>query len=67
MSTERLKIKNLNHISNIREDKAEISKVDINHLLAKVRNKEKKERNVNYIFVGLVCGVVAITGVIATL
>ncbi|MDC0216171.1 hypothetical protein OAJ75_03680 [Candidatus Pelagibacter sp.] len=67
MSTERLKIKNLNHISNIREDKAEISKVDINHLLAKVRNKEKKERNENYIFVGLVCGVVAITGVIATL
>ena len=67
MSTEPLKIKNLNHISNIREDKAEISKVDINHLLAKVRNKEKKERNENYIFVGLVCGVVAITGVIATL
>tara|TARA_Y100000590_G_C14881203_1_gene699024 strand:+ start:284 stop:496 length:213 start_codon:yes stop_codon:yes gene_type:complete len=43
------------------------AKVDINNLLKKVRTEEKKEKKENFIFLGLVCGVVAITGVIASL
>tara|TARA_B100001175_G_C19086920_1_gene438577 strand:- start:235 stop:417 length:183 start_codon:yes stop_codon:yes gene_type:complete len=42
-------------------------RVDINILLAKVRNQKNKEKKENIIFVGLVCGVVAVTGVIASL
>ena len=42
-------------------------KVDINNLLKKVRNQKKKENKENFIFLGLVCGVVVITGVIASL
>ncbi len=42
-------------------------KVDINDLLSKVRRQESKERKENYLFVGLVCGLVAVTGVIVSL
>jgi len=42
------------------------SKVNINILLSKVREERNKERKENYIFLGLICGLVAITGVIAS-
>ena len=42
------------------------SKVNINILLSKVREEKNKERKENYIFLGLICGLVAITGVIAS-
>ena len=62
MSGEQLTVKDLNktsigHSSN---------KVDINDLLAKVRQEKNKEKKANYIFLGLICGVVAVTGVIAS-
>ena len=41
-------------------------RVDINHLLSKVRQEKNKEKKENYIFVGLICAVVAVTGVIAS-
>jgi len=36
-------------------------------LLSKVRKENNKERKENYIFLGLICTVVAVTGIIASL
>ena len=41
-------------------------KVDINDLLSKVRQEKVKEKKENYIFLGLICAVVAVTGIIAS-
>jgi len=43
------------------------SKVDINDLLSRVREDEKKQKKENLIFFGLVAAVVAVTGIIASL
>ena len=40
------------------------SRVNINDLLSKLKQEEKKE---NYIFLGLICTVITVTGVIASL
>ena len=62
MSGEQLTAKDLN-----KTPKAQSSKrVDIKHLLSKVRQEKNKEKKENYIFLGLICGVVAVTGVIAS-
>ena len=62
MSGEQLTAKDLN--------KARIDpksrKVDINDLLSKIREGKNKEKKENYIFLGLICGVVAVTGIIAS-
>ena len=42
-------------------------KVNINTLLFKVREQKTRERNENYMFVGLVVGVLVVTGIIASL
>ena len=42
-------------------------KVNINELLSKVREEKNKERKENYLFLGVVVGVLAITGVLASL
>ena len=42
-------------------------KVNINTLLFKVREQKTRDRNENYMFVGLVVGVLVITGIIASL
>ena len=42
-------------------------KVNINTLLFKVREQKTRERKENYMFVGLVVGVLVVTGVIASL
>ena len=62
MSGEQLTAKDLNKTPIGHSSK----KVDINDLLAKVRQEKNKERKENYIFVGVVCGVVAVTGIIAS-
>ena len=68
MSGEQITEKNLNKM-----DKSNVylgspsKKVNINYLLSKVREEKSKERKENYIFLGLICGIVAITGVIASL
>ena len=63
MSGEQLIAKDLNKTSIDRSSK----KIDINDLLAKVRQEKNKEKKENYIFLSLICGVVAVTGIIASL
>ena len=43
------------------------SKVDINDLLSRVRDDEKKQKKENLVFFGLVAAVVTVTGIIASL
>ena len=62
MSGEQLTAKDLNKTTIYNSSK----KVNINILLAKVRQKKNKEKKGNYIFLGLICGVVAVTGIIAS-
>ena len=62
MSGEQLTAKDLNKNPTIRSSR----KVDIQLLLSKVRQEKNKEKKENYIFIGLICGVVAVTGVIAS-
>ena len=68
MSGEQLSAKELNRASNIKYlKKSKTSKVNINNLLYKVRAEKNKERKENYIFLSLVIGVLAVTGIIASL
>ena len=62
MSGERLSAKDLNKTLIDHSSK----RVDINDLLSKVRELKNKEKKENLIFLGLICGVVAVTGVIAS-
>ena len=62
MSGEQLTAKDLNKNTMDHASK----KVDINDLLSKVRQEKNKEKKENYIFLGLICGVVAVTGIIAS-
>ena len=62
MSGEQLTAKDLNKTSIDNFSK----KININNLLAKVRQEKNKEKKDNLIFVGLICGVVAVTGIIAS-
>ena len=68
MSEEQLSAKDLNKISDPAAFlKSKKSKININYLLHKVRAEKNKERKENYMFLGLVVGVLAITGIIASL
>ena len=62
MSGEQLTAKELNKIPMDHRSK----RVDINDLLSKVRQEKIKEQKENYIFLGLICAVVAVTGIIAS-
>ena len=62
MSGEQLTAKDLNKTSIDHSSK----KVDINLLLSKVRQEKNKEKKENYIFLGLICGALAVTGIIAS-
>ena len=62
MSGEQLTAKDLNKTSIDHSSK----KVDINLLLSKVRLEQNKEKKENYIFLSLICAVVAVTGIIAS-
>ncbi len=42
-------------------------RVDINDLLSRARNDEKKQKKENLVFFGLVASVIVITGIIASL
>ena len=44
-----------------------LKRVNINHLLSKLREKEKSQKKENLFFFGLVGTVVIITGIIASL
>ena len=43
------------------------NKVDINDLLARVREDEKKQKKENLVFFGLISSVIIISGIIASL
>ena len=43
------------------------SRVNINHLLSKIRDEKKRKKKENYMFFGLAVGVLAVTGIIASL
>ena len=62
MSGERLTAKDLNKKPTGHSSK----RVDINNLLSKVRQEKNKEKKENLIFLSLICGVVAVTGIIAS-
>ena len=62
MSGEQLTAKELNTTSINRKS----GKVDINDLLSKVRQEKNKEKKENYLFLGLICAVVTVTGIIAS-
>ena len=62
MSGEQLTAKDLNKSSIEHSSK----KVNINHLLSKIRQEKNKEKKENYILLSLICGVVAVTGIIAS-
>ena len=59
--------KNISHSRSARKPRKISGRVDINHLMSKVRDEEKKQRKENLIFFGLVSSVVVITGIIASL
>ena len=68
MSGEQITAKKLNKTSNIDYFvKSKKTKVNINDLLDKVRAEKNKDRKENYMFLGLVIGVLAVTGIIASL
>tara|TARA_B100001758_G_C17998209_1_gene396641 strand:- start:329 stop:535 length:207 start_codon:yes stop_codon:yes gene_type:complete len=68
MSGEQLTAKELNK-DNLENNfvRKKTSKVNINDLMSKVRYQKDKEKKENFIFLGLVVGVLAVTGVIASL
>ena len=65
MSGEELTAKQLNSTSNT--DPLKKTRVNINDLLYKVRSEKNKERKENYMFLGLVVGILAVSGIIASL
>ena len=65
MSGEQITAKELNRNQNL--NNSNTSRVNINHLLEKVRSERNKEKKENYLFLGLVVGVLAVTGIIASL
>ena len=68
MSGEQLTAKELNSTANIKSsEKSKKTKVNINDLLYKIRAEKDKEKKENYVFLSLVIGVLAVTGVIASL
>ena len=68
MSGEKLTAKELNTTVNINSSKkSKKTKVNINDLLYKIREEKNKEKKENYVFLSLVIGVLAVTGVIASL
>ena len=67
MSGEQITAKVINSTYKTQSIKSKTSKVNINNLLSKVRKENNKEKKENYIFLGLICGVVAVTGIIASL
>jgi|TARA_B100000315_G_C14525237_1_gene563499 hypothetical protein len=69
MSGEHLTAKRSINTSEVQLSKNSISasRVNINDLLFKLKQEQEKEKKENYIFLGLICAVITVTGVIASL
>ena len=63
MSAEHL---NKNIMDNVKPQKKQNAKVDINVLLEKVRQEKKKEKKDNIIFISLIASAVLVSGAIAS-
>ena len=61
MSGDRLNYSKVNNIN------AKNNRVDINDLMSRVRDDEKKQKKENLIFFSLIASVIVITGIIASL
>ena len=55
---------NYNKISNSRSSGR---RVDINDLLSRARDDEKRQRKENLVFFGLIASIIVITGIVASL
>ena len=61
-------IKTPSNISTVSKSPTKIpGRVDINNLMSKVREEERKQKKENLVFFGLISSVVVITGIIASL
>ncbi len=67
MSGEQLTPSDLNNPTSEIKLERRKRRVNINDLLDKVREQKNKERKENYIFLMLILGVLAVTGIIASL
>ena len=67
MSGEQITAKAINSNVKTQSIRSKTSRVNINNLLSKVRKENNKEKKENYIFLGLICAVVAVAGIIASL
>tara|TARA_Y100000590_G_scaffold443444_1_gene572909 strand:+ start:39 stop:242 length:204 start_codon:yes stop_codon:yes gene_type:complete len=67
MSGEQITEKNLDKYSNLDNQKTENKRVNINHLLSKVREEKNKKKKENYMFLGLIVGTLTVTGIIVSL
>ena len=67
MTGEQITAKVINSNVKTQSIRSKTSKVNINNLLSKVRKENNKEKKENYIFLGLICAVVVVTGIIASL
>ena len=67
MSGEQLTTKELNRKSDGLTFRKSLLRVDINDLISRARQRNKKEKRENYIFIGLVLSAVVVTGVVASL
>ena len=66
MSGEQLTSKHLKSPNVNSFNKQKSSRVNINNLLYRVRAEKVREKRENYVFLGLVVGVLAVTGIIAS-
>ena len=64
-----IKTSNLNHnkVSKVSKDNLSNHRVDINDLLSRAREDEKKQKKENLVFFGAIASIIAITGIIASL
>ena len=67
LATDRnIKTPNLNY-HRVSKKRLSNTRVDINDLISRVRENEKKQKKENLVFFGIVASVIAITGIIASL
>ena len=68
MSTDLTQSQTIGYVDELKvSNNKETRKVDINILMDRVREEEKKEKKENIIFLSLIASVILITGVIASL
>tara|TARA_Y100000590_G_scaffold456837_1_gene608233 strand:+ start:1648 stop:1851 length:204 start_codon:yes stop_codon:yes gene_type:complete len=67
MSGEQIINREANKSLNDNTMKSKQPRVNINHLLSKIREEKNKQKKENYMFVGIVVGALAVSGIIASL